>query len=353
MSRIRHRLVRWPVDDDRRMTRSRQHRFARLAVAAAIAAVCGCAPYVVPSGPTVGPPRIADDAVVPGDGVRLPMQRWLPSGPPRAIVLAIHGFNDYANGFDLPAKRLAESGIATYAYDQRGFGRTETRGRWSGTETLVSDAVAAARVLRARHPGLPLFILGESMGGAVAVLALARAEPPPVDGAILVAPAVWGRRHLSWFRLGVLDFLAHTIPWYPLTGQGLRIQASDNEAALRALRDDPLVIKQTRVDALYGLVELMGEAFDGAPALAKPTLLVYGRRDELVPAAPTADMLASIPFRAPVRVAVYDSGFHLLLRDLGASAVVDDIAAWIRDAHAPLPSKAEVPRPGWSQIRKP
>jgi alpha-beta hydrolase superfamily lysophospholipase len=294
--------------------------------------------------------RIADDAVIASDGVRLPLQRWLPEGRPRAVLLALHGFNDYANGFALPAGKLAADGIATYAYDQRGFGRTESRGRWSGSEALAADAVTAARLLRARHPGTPLFLLGESMGGAVAMLAVSGPTAAPADGAILVAPAVWGRRHISWFRQGVLDVLAHTIPWYPLTGQGLRIRPSDNDAALRAMRDDPLVLKEARVDALYGLVDLMGRAYDAAPALTKPVLVVYGRHDDLVPAQPTADMLASIPRGAPVRAAVYGTGYHLLLRDLGSARVLGDIVTWTTDAARPLPSGAEVPRAAWARI---
>jgi alpha-beta hydrolase superfamily lysophospholipase len=330
-----------------------QARASRIAALVAMASICGCAPYVAAPGPAAAPPRVAEDALIAADGTRLPLQRWMPAAPPRAVLLALHGFNDYANGFDLPARRLAATGIATYAYDQRGFGRTATRGRWSGSDALVVDALTAARLVRARHPGAPLFLLGESMGGAVALLASTAAAAAPLDGAVLVAPAVWGRRHLSWFRQGVLDFLAHTIPWYPLTGQGIRIQASDNDAALKAMRDDPLVLKETRVDALYGLVDLMGEAYDAAPALSKPVLLVYGRRDELVPAAPTAEMLASIVPGAPVRVAVYESGYHLLLRDLGAGAVLDDIAAWTGNVAAPLPSGAEVPRAEWRRINGP
>jgi alpha-beta hydrolase superfamily lysophospholipase len=301
----------------------------------------------------VAPARLVDESVIAADGTRLPLQKWLPVAAPRAVILAIHGFNDYAHGFDLPAKRLVGAGIAVYAYDQRGFGRTETRGLWPGTEALVDDAAAAARLLRARYPSVPFFLLGESMGGAVAMLALTRPGAPSVDGAILEAPAVWGRRHLSWFRQAALDFFAHTIPWYPLTGQGLRIQASDNEAALRALRDDKWVIKQTRVDALYGLVELMDEAFAAGAKLTTPTLLLYGRRDDLIPPEPTADMLTSVPAEAPVRVAVYDSGFHYLLRDLGAARVLDDIAAWTRDTRATLPSGAEIPRSGWGRIKAP
>ncbi|MEJ0071172.1 MAG: alpha/beta fold hydrolase [Pseudomonadota bacterium] len=70
-----------------------------------------------------------------------------------------------------PARPGARHGIATYAYDQRGFGGAPDRGRWAGTPQLAADVASAAALLRGRYPGVPLYLLGESMGGAVAILA--------------------------------------------------------------------------------------------------------------------------------------------------------------------------------------
>jgi len=62
----------------------------------------------------------------------------------------------------------------TYAYDQRGFGKSPTRGRWPGTDTLVEDARAVAALLHERYPDLPIYVVGESMGGALALVAADR-----------------------------------------------------------------------------------------------------------------------------------------------------------------------------------
>ena len=102
---------------------------------------------------------------------------------PRAVVLALHGFNDYSYAFDLPATYWAEHGVITYAYDQRGFGDSPTHGFWSGPEALVRDTNTITRLLRARHPNLPIYLLGESMGGAV-LLASANQHLPDVDDLI-------------------------------------------------------------------------------------------------------------------------------------------------------------------------
>ena len=82
-------------------------------------------------------------------------------------------------------------GITTLAYDQRGFGLSPNPGIWAGAETMRADLNDALMAARARYPGVPVFALGESMGGAVVLTALALDAPPPADGIILVAPAVW------------------------------------------------------------------------------------------------------------------------------------------------------------------
>jgi len=166
------------------------------------------------AGLTLPAPQLRDDRLIAADGTALPLRRWLPPGEPTAVVLALHGFNDYSNAFALPARRWAERGIATYAYDQRGFGSTPGRGRWFGTRPLVGDAATAIGLLHRRYPGIPVYLLGESMGGAIAILAAsgrAGLPTPSVDGVILVAPAVWGRQTMNPVeRVGL--FLAGLLP---------------------------------------------------------------------------------------------------------------------------------------------
>jgi len=295
-------------------------------------AIGACAPTVIPAGPAVQAPALTADAIVAADGTRLPLHRWQPvSGAPRAVIVALHGF-------DAPGRWLAEQGIAAYAYDQRGFGKTASRGYWAGTETLTSDALSAVALIRAGHPGTPVFLLGASMGGAVAMLAVTGATPAPVDGVILSAPAVWGRATMPLYQRLALSLSAHSLPWVTLTGSGLGIQASDNIEMLRALGRDPLIIKETRIDAIHGLVGLMDAALAAAPKLNLPSLILRGANDQLIEDGPTAIMLAELPkdARQPRRIARYRAGWHMLLRDLQAKTVWRDIKGWIEDPAAAL-----------------
>ena len=217
----------------------------------------------------------------------------------KRVILALHGFNDYSNAFVGPGEAWAKQGIATYAYDQRGFGAAPERGFWPGRAALAADVATAARVLRRRHPGVPLYLLGDSMGGAVAVVAMTAESGTPVpdvDGLILTAPAVWGRSTMDLLPRVALWAGVRLMPGLTLTGRGLEKKPSDNIAMLRALSRDPLVIKETRVDTIYGLVDLMDAALDSAPFLEAPLLVMYGAKDEIVPKTPIRRFVGSLWF---------------------------------------------------------
>jgi len=155
---------------------------------------------------------------------------------------------------------------------------------------------------------------------------------------------VWGSEAMNPVFRGTLWLAAHTMPYQRFTGSDLKVIASSNFAMLRTMAADPLVIKKTRVDAVYGVVGMMGSAYDRVPFLKAPVLLLYGAQDQVIPASPVEETLAR--FTQPVTYAYYPLGFHMLLRDLQAERVLNDVAAWIQDPEAELPS-------GFSQRHEP
>jgi acylglycerol lipase len=292
-------------------------------------------------------PALTATAFRTTDARTLPLRKWLPDGEPKAVILALHGFNDYSNAFDAPARVWAARGIATYAYDQRGFGGAPGRGLWAGSEALATDAVTAATLLRARYPGKPLYLLGESMGGAVAALAASGEtgiRPALVDGVILSGPAVWTRQSMQVLPRVALWAGVRMFPGWILTGESLHILASDNIPMLIALGRDPMVIKGARVDTIHGLVDLMDRTIDAAPHLTQPLFVLYGAHDAVIPSDPVRAFVAKLPPGrvAEDRFAFYPQGYHMLLRDLEGPRVAADVAAWALDRGAALPSHADI-----------
>ena len=254
------------------------------------------------------------------------------------MIVALHGMSDYSNAFDMPGKVWARLGITTLAYDQRGFGKNENPGVWVGANAMRSDLNDAVAAARARYPGVPVFALGESMGGAVVLSGLGSPQPPAVDGIILVAPAVWSRGDMPMLYRVALFLGAHILPNMILPNSAAarvkKIVPSDNIPMLIALGKDPLFQKETRTATLYGLVNLMDEARtapermkDGRIITAPPILFLYGANDQIIPKEPTEAVIAALGDKAKVKH--YSRGYHMLLRDLGGESVDRDIADWI------------------------
>ena len=305
--------------------------FRGLAAALLLAA---CAPSFGPAVTGSVPPSVGDDVITARDGTRLPLRHWdAEGGKPRAVIVALHGMSDYSNAFDMPGKVWARMGITTLAYDQRGFGKNENPGVWVGADAMRSDLNDAVAAARARYPRVPVFVLGESMGGAVVLSALRSSQSPAADGVILVAPAVWSRGDMPMLYRVALFLGAHILPNMILPNSAAarvkKIVASDNIPMLIALGKDPLFQKETRTATLYGLVNLMDEARTAPERIttAPPILFLYGANDQIIPKEPTEAVIAALGDKAKVKR--YEHGYHMLLRDLEGESVDRDIADWI------------------------
>ncbi|WP_431023725.1 lysophospholipase [Halomonas sp. H5] len=309
---------------------------ALLAFALSGCATQGASPSFDLPPPYAGYVEVAEDR-------RLPYRQWLPAGEPRALVLALHGFNDHAGSFTLLGEALSARGIALYAYDQRGFGTTGARGHWPGEAALVADTRAMLAWLEAQYPTTPRYLLGKSMGAAVALRVLA--ERPPVAGGLLVAPAVWGRNTMPWYqRLGLwLGMrLAPEARFSARTARRLGIEPTDDPEIRRQLARDPLLLRSARIEALDGVARLMDAALAAAPDQPGPLLLLYGEADQVIPEAAVCTLLADLPPPPAWRLALYPEGYHMLTRYRGRAQTEADLAAWLRDPAAPLPSGQEV-----------
>jgi alpha-beta hydrolase superfamily lysophospholipase len=316
-----------------------------VAVLLAALSLAACAPMLqqAPGQPPAGftGAHLESDAVVSFDGARLGLSRWEPAGEPWAVIVGVHGMNDYANAFHLAAPWWAEQGIATYAYDQRGFGRSPGRGVWAGDELMTEDLRTVTALVRKKYPYALIAVAGESMGGAVAAEAFASQRPPMADRLILLSPAVWGwkaqdlpNKTLLWFAAKLTPGKVYTPPRW-LTS---RITPTDNRQELIAMGRDPLMIWGARSDTLYGLVETMQLGSDAVGRAAVPTLYLHGAHDRIIPA--KAALHAARQLKPTDRSAEYAKGYHLLMRDRQGPVVWRDIVGWLKDPAAPLPSGA-------------
>jgi alpha-beta hydrolase superfamily lysophospholipase len=270
------------------------------------------------------------------------LSAWTPpqDEEPWAVIVALHGMNDYANAFYLAGPWFAERGVAFYAYDARGFGRNPRRGVWGGERLMTEDVRTAVAVARRMHPGAKIVVMGDSMGAATAMAAFGAENAPAVDRLVLVAPGVWGWSTLPDAYALTLWVSAHTFPWQPVQPtRNMRPRVStDNREALQRAGRDRNMIWSTRIDAVYGLIGLMERASERAANLNGEVLFLYGAKDQIIPRVSAERAVQRLPPSA--RTALYENGYHWLLRDLQREVVYADILAFVHDPEGGLPSQA-------------
>lgn len=288
--------------------------------------------------------EVAAHRFISFDGTPLGLSAWLPPNgqEPSAVIIGMHGMNDYGEAtFYLMGPWFAERGVALYAYDARGFGRSPDRGVWGGQQLMTEDLRTAINVARQTYPNAKLVVVGDSMGSAESIALFGGPNPPHVDRLILTAPAVWGWSTMPPLYSMTLWMSAHTLPWQavqPPRGVVRHITPSDNTAMLQHIGRDRNMLFTTRIDALYGLVSLMETASRRTATLQGDVAFLYGAKDQIIPRPSAVAAARRLP--ATARTAVYANGYHMLVRDNERELVYADILSYIQDPDAPFPSNA-------------
>lgn len=274
-----------------------------------------------PGGPA---PEVGRSASALDPAETLAMQTWAAEGPTRAVILALHGFGDAGElTYSDAATYWASRGITVYAPDQRGFGANTSRKRWPGADVLADDATAMAAALRARYPGLPVLVVGHSMGGGVALAAAG--EGMDADALVLAGPAIAGGDALNPALRATGWVAAAVLPERRWTGDGIvEIQPSDNLEAVRRVTSDPRHFGNPSSRELYGLVRVMDRAAAAAPLTEMPTLVLMGAQDAVLQPERVRRVYDTIP--SGVSFIVYPDGWHWLFRDRQAERVWRDVA---------------------------
>ncbi len=284
---------------------------------------------------------VEEGAIIAHDGARLGLTIWPAEGvaEPDYVIVGIHGMNNYAGEFALAAPDWARMGLAVYAYDQRGFGRSIGRGIWPEPELMREDLRTAVALVRGRHPSAIVSVVAISMGSAVAITAFASDRPPQADRLILSGPGLRGWGTLNPAYAATLRAMTAVAPAKLLRPPSIvRPVMSDNTAFLARQNTDPLHTRVNRTDQIHGVVTLMEHAHQLAGRLppSVPVLAAYGARDEVIPQAGVRRTARRFP--PHVRTVYYPDGYHMLLSDLQRGNVIADYAAFIRAPDAPLPS---------------
>ncbi len=279
------------------------------------------------------------------DGANVPYRFWR-AAEPRALLLLLHGACDYSGAFDEIGPQLARRGFSCLAFDQRGFGATASRGNWAGTERMAADTADAIGFLRRRADAeLPLFIVGESMGGAIAVHTAAKFARLDIGGLVLVAPGALA----SAVRRVLYGWMTRAIGLWARGSEVVFERVSGWEltpAAAIRLIGDPLVMRGIKPEIFAGLIALGSAAVKEARKVDVPVLTLVAGKDDLL-RQPCIRRLHD-NLAGEKRWTVVENAPHLLLHWRGGETVLREVTHWMLNQ---VMVKAAPSRKGEVQVR--
>ncbi len=260
-------------------------------------------------------------------GETLVLRRLPAPGPARAVVVLVHGLGEHAGRYHALAERLHGWGFAVWAHDHHGHGASSgARGGLPSELRLVDDLALVIDDARTANPGLPLLLLGHSLGGLVAASLVARGVRP-VDGLVLSSPGF--DPGLSGFQKLLLAVLPRIAPNLRV-GNGLDDNfLSHDRAVVQAYRDDPLT--HDRIGSrLARFLAYEGETvLRQAPRWPVPTLLLYAGDDRLVKPAASRAFAQAAAASGQVEAHGFETLYHELFNELEAQPVFDALERWL------------------------
>jgi alpha-beta hydrolase superfamily lysophospholipase len=250
------------------------------------------------------------------------VHRWS-AAEPRCIVLIAHGYGEHAGRYGHVAQRLVEDlGASVHAPDHRGHGRTGgATGLVADGEAITSDLHEVSNAARAAHPGLPVALIGHSMGGLIATR-YAQRFGDELAALVLSGPVIGGNP--AFEQLLAMD----PIPDVPIDPSVLSRDPSVGEAYAA----DELVyhgpFQRVTLEQLFAAI---GRVAEGPSLGDLPTLWIHGSEDELVPldvTRPAVERLRGTHFEEHI----YEGARHEVFNETNRDEVLGDVVAFLRAA---------------------
>jgi alpha-beta hydrolase superfamily lysophospholipase len=281
-----------------------------------------------------------EESVVTSSDQQLFTRRWLPDRAPKAVVVIVHGYAEHSGRYDYVGRWLAERGYAVEAFDLRGHGQSSgPRAVVRSFDEYFTDLEAELADVEQRHPGVPLFLLGHSMGGGVVGLYVIRMHPDtdpkllrPLPhnfaGILLSGAGIRGRRTLPKPVLWLVRLLGRFFPGLHLT----KLNAGDvsRDPDVVALYDsDPLNYRKGMpAGTLLSMIKAGLEVNEHLDRFALPLFAFHGSEDVLTDPEGSRQ-LDEQAVSSDKTLKIYDGLYHEVLNEPEKDEVLTDILHWL------------------------
>ncbi|MBX9685743.1 MAG: lysophospholipase [Candidatus Obscuribacterales bacterium] len=226
--------------------------------------------------------------------LNMPIYHWAPAGAPKGVILALHGLVMHGYSFDELGKNLADQGFLVYAADMRGYGRLtkEYPHEFCSAKDCKQkvnyrksseDLISLADRLKSDHKGLPLYMVGESMGADMAIR-IASARPELADGLVLSAPAIRAHSFIDSNTVKKLPVMMANFKQQLDIMPYVKKYASEDPKIVRELTNDPLLRRHMSPEELYRSRLCINKTLSYVPNISadKPVLVLQAKDDKCV-----------------------------------------------------------------------
>lgn len=263
-----------------------------------------------------------------GYGTRIVYDLWSPGETPAGVLILSHGLGEHARRYDHVAEHLTGLGLVVYALDHRGHGRSGgKRMHARAMREFTDDLDTLVDLATAEHPGLPVILLGHSMGGAIA-LAYALDHQSKLTALVLSGPAVIVTAGTPKPMVEIGKLLGRVLPGVPV--QKLDSKAVSRDPAVVAAYDADPLVHHGLVPAGIARVLVLNEQSveQRLPSLTLPLLVMHGTGDTLADPA-GAQLVADRAGSSDLTLKLYDGLFHEVFNEPEKDRVLGDLAAWL------------------------
>lgn len=270
-----------------------------------------------------------EETIESAKGVKIFVRSWLPDSTPRAVVVICHGVNSHGGQYTWVGQQFAAGGLAAYALDLRGRGRSEgERFYVEDVADYVSDVAGTVALAKSRHPGLPVFLLGHSAGGVTSAVYVLDNQ---AELAGFICESFAFQVPAPGFALAAIKGISHLAPRLPV----LKLKNEDfsrDPKAVEALNNDPLIANEAQpAITVAALVRADERLHDEFPLITLPVLIMHGTADRAT-VCRGSQFFYDTAGSTDKTLKLYEGHYHDLLNDVGKEEVMGDIKAWI-DSH--------------------
>uniref|UniRef100_A0A8C4QPJ4 Monoglyceride lipase n=1 Tax=Eptatretus burgeri TaxID=7764 RepID=A0A8C4QPJ4_EPTBU len=274
---------------------------------------------------------MSETRLVNKDGQSLFCRYWEPSDAPRGLVFVSHGAGEHSGRYEELAQTLLQCSLLLFSHDHVGHGQSDgSRMVVSDFQVYVRDCLQHTDLMRARHPTLPCFLLGHSMGGAISILA-AYERPNDFSGLVLISPLIGLRADVATpFRVmftKAVNYFCPTCPGASVSPSWL----SRDPKEVKAYTLDPLVFHNyLSVRFVVQMLDAIARVQAAIPTITWPFVVFQGSDDMLVDPA-GAQLLHEQASSQDKTIQVFKESYHVLHKELPEvrETVLNEITEWI------------------------